>query len=273
MNGSFLENFHNAASDFPYFDGDMRNIHYLSHFHHEAEIVKIVEGSVEICCGNDIFVAKAGDICIFMPGEIHSFITIGESRLYIMKIKCKNSVEKQDFSVLRIYPNVIDKDNVLNCKISEYMDLLKNEISEKEEGYAYFANAVSNMILCAILRYEKLIRLSSEKRRHQLFAENILSNVNMYIEHHFSEKITLADAAKCCNLSQYYFAHEFKRITNSTFFDYLTAYRIENAILLLSSHMKMTDIAFECGFSNVRSFNRAFKKLYGMSPTEYMKSR
>ena len=273
MNGSFLEKFHSAAPDFPYFDGNMKNIHYFSHFHHEAEFAKVVKGSVEVCCGSDVFTAGAGDICIFMPGEIHSFVSVGDSELYIMKINCKNSVEKQDFSSLRIYPNVIKREDALNIKISGYMDMLKWELSERSDGYGYLANSVSNMILCEVLRYDKTVRLSSEKKRHQRFAENILGNVNMYIEGHFSEKITLVDAAKCCNLSQYYFAHEFKKITNTTFLDYLTAYRLERALLLLSSDMKMTEIAFECGFSNVRSFNRAFRKFYGMTPTEYIKQK
>lgn len=271
MNGSFLENFHSAAPDFPYFDGDMKNIHYFSHFHHEAELAKVVKGNVEVCCGRDVFTAGEGDICIFMPGEIHSFVSVGDSELYIMKINCKNSVEKQDFSALRICPNVIKKDDALNVKVSGYMDMLKRELSERSDGFGYFANSVANMILCEVLRYDKTVRLSSDKKRHQRFAENILGNVNAYIEKHFSEKISLEDVAKCCNLSRYYFAHEFKRITNTTFLNYLTAYRLESAQVLLGTGMKMTEIAFECGFPNVRSFNRAFRSVYGMAPTEYIK--
>ena len=42
MNISLFENYHNAARDFPYFDGDMRNLHYFSHFHREAELARLM---------------------------------------------------------------------------------------------------------------------------------------------------------------------------------------------------------------------------------------
>lgn len=49
-------------------------------------------------------------------------------------------------------------------------------------------------------------------------------------------------------------------------------YRCERASVLISStHEKMSDIALQCGFQNIRSFNRIFKLLMRRTPIEYKK--
>ena len=94
MQDIFFENFHTAMVNYPYMDFNSRNINYLSHFHEEIEIIEVVSGEVVILCESKTFYASAGDICIFMPGEVHGFSSVKENHLYILKINCKN------FSVL-----------------------------------------------------------------------------------------------------------------------------------------------------------------------------
>ena len=47
---------------------------------------------------------------------------------------------------------------------------------------------------------------------------------------------------------------------------------LEKALKKLSSGEKMINIAYECGFTNLRTFNRAFKRVYNMTPSEYKKT-
>ena len=51
---------------------------------------------------------------------------------------------------------------------------------------------------------------------------------------------------------------------------YVNMVRIEQAIAMLSTNQyRMIDIALECGFSNIRSFNRTFKEITGYTPTDF----
>ena len=51
---------------------------------------------------------------------------------------------------------------------------------------------------------------------------------------------------------------------------YINMVRIEHAIQLLGTNQyRMIDIALECGFSNIRSFNRVFKEITGYTPTDF----
>lgn len=58
-----------------------------------------------------------------------------------------------------------------------------------------------------------------------------------------------------------------------TFKDYLAFYRINHTEDLFSAALSMNEIAYECGFNNLTSFIRAFKKFKHCTPGEYLKSR
>ena len=59
-----------------------------------------------------------------------------------------------------------------------------------------------------------------------------------------------------------------------SFHKYCLLLKLQRAEALLSgTNDKIIDIALECGFDNISYFNRAFKKQYGMSPSEYIISK
>ena len=153
------------------------------------------------------------------------------------------------------------------------MELVKRETEERLQGYTYKANSLANDMLCDILRSSALKEFNPDEKRRHLSALTLLTATNKLVRERYSEQITLSDAADACNLSKYYFAHFFKEITGSTFLEYLTLFRLERALPLLSCTEKtVVDVAYDCGFSNIRSFNRAFKKYIGLSPSEYRKN-
>ena len=273
MQEIFFESVHPAAQSFPYIDFNMKNINYFSHFHEEVEIAAVISGAVNIACEGEQFKAEQGDICIFMPGEIHSFSTDEANHLYIIKINCKNSVSGIEFASHAITPHVFQPGNLLNSRITESISSIKKETELKENGYAYMVNSLSNKILCDIIRSGCIIKMTGETKKKHLLSLDLLKKVSDYIDAHYSESIYLADAAEYCNMSLYYFAHLFKEISGTTFYNYLTAFRLEKSLFfLLHTGKNITDIAYECGFSNVRSYNRAFKKVFSLTPTEYVKS-
>ena len=65
----------------------------------------------------------------------------------------------------------------------------------------------------------------------------------------------------------------FRASFGMTFGAFLRKCRLDNAVRMLSSRgMTVTEIAFESGFSSVRTFNRCFHDEYGVSPTEYLEN-
>jgi AraC-like DNA-binding protein len=94
----------------------------------------------------------------------------------------------------------------------------------------------------------------------------------LYISQNCTETLTLDDIANYIGFSKFHFSHLFKSYTNMTFVEFLIAERIKRAVFLISnSKSSIIDIASNSGFSSVSSFNRAFKKQKGISPSQFRK--
>jgi AraC-like DNA-binding protein len=95
-----------------------------------------------------------------------------------------------------------------------------------------------------------------------------------YMEENFRESLTLGEVAKSAFLSPAYFSHVFREATSTCFAHYLQQIRVREAKRLLrKTDRTVTAIAFDSGFNNLSHFNRVFRKLEGVSPTQYRSQR
>ena len=91
-----------------------------------------------------------------------------------------------------------------------------------------------------------------------------------FIEAHAGEELSLGKVARVANTSANYFSEKFKEATGMNFVRYVARIRFEKAAALLRQpDLRISEIAFACGFQSLSQFNRVFKKLAGQSPTEY----
>lgn len=92
-----------------------------------------------------------------------------------------------------------------------------------------------------------------------------------YIEENYADcNLTAECVAEFAQLNKVYLSRLFKQKMNMTYMDYLTGLRMKNVERLLTETDKsITDICNEVGYIDVSSFRRKFKKIYGMSVSEY----
>ncbi|MBQ9915390.1 MAG: helix-turn-helix transcriptional regulator, partial [Clostridia bacterium] len=83
-------------------------------------------------------------------------------------------------------------------------------------------------------------------------------------------EICLDEIAEMLYVNKYYFCHLFKNETGKTLKEYVNELRTNKAAdLLATTDMSMTEIAGLCGFNDANYYARMFKRLRGVSPTEY----
>ena len=88
----------------------------------------------------------------------------------------------------------------------------------------------------------------------------------------YNTDIKLEDVAIKSFISKNYFSKLFKEVTGTNFSDYIQKLRIDEACSLLkSTDMKVTDIAFQTGFNDIKFFYDVFKKITGKTPGDYRK--
>jgi two-component system response regulator YesN len=103
-------------------------------------------------------------------------------------------------------------------------------------------------------------------------ANRHLRNAVEYINAHYGENLTLENLSKAIFVSAYYLSHLFREELNTTFSDYLNDVRIRQAKKMLSEKdVKIEELSFAVGFNNPNYFTKIFKKICGVSPSQYKK--
>lgn len=99
----------------------------------------------------------------------------------------------------------------------------------------------------------------------------VITKIIQFVNEHYSENISLQDAADKVFFSPVYCSRFFKKQTGENFSDYLLRVRMENAVKFLRENKKITDISRDCGYSNSGYFTRIFKEYYKCTPSEYLR--
>ena len=89
-------------------------------------------------------------------------------------------------------------------------------------------------------------------------------NNNLY------SSLSIDEFAQLCGMSVSSFKRKFKEIYKASPKKYLTKMKLLKAAEMLSSNdFRISDIAYDCGYESISTFNRAFKTYFGKSPSEY----
>lgn len=145
--------------------------------------------------------------------------------------------------------------------------ILNTALNELErDGYSTVINAYLTLFFGKLLKYYEITESCLPK-------DSVLQ-ILQYCSAHYNENITVADVAKDLHLSRSSVSHIFSTRFAMNFCDYINSLRLNDATeLLKSKNYSVTEISNMSGFSTIRTFNRAFLKRYGITPTEYRKSK
>lgn len=110
-----------------------------------------------------------------------------------------------------------------------------------------------------------------DHRAFEYYAQ--LRRIKEYVEKNFFEELTLEKVARVAAMEATYFSAFFRQKVGITFRDWLREVRIGKAVELIQrENHSISDVAFAVGFSDLRTFERAFKKTLRMTPIAYKKS-
>ncbi len=236
-----------------------------SHFH--TEIVCMTEGTTIAFADGKKYELSAGDIFIAFPNQIHKFVSVGKEKFRLMIIDPDMT---PDFTAL------LTADTPVCSKIENALgrvpDLaaISDLISRCGEQGGSFEDSVLRGLLTAFFgRLLPQLQFTSPVLRDGANSA-ALREILKYTNLHFAEELSLDVLQKEVHLSKYYVSHLFSEKLGIKFNDYVNSMRISHACrLLLREDASITEIATAVGFNTLRTFNRAFVRFRGVTPSEY----
>ena len=99
---------------------------------------------------------------------------------------------------------------------------------------------------------------------------HLLQKILLYVDEHMSQPCQIRDLGAFLDYSPAYLSRFFYTNIGMSYSDYVRNIKISHACYLLrNTRQSIIDIAEQCGYASISSFNRNFKQLTDMSPTQY----
>ena len=111
--------------------------------------------------------------------------------------------------------------------------------------------------------------LSSGMPLHLTRNAALLNRLQDFVIRHITSNIRITDTAALLNMSQSTFTRFIRSQTGLSFTEYLIDFRINVAVRKLKGTSSIPEITDECGFNSISYFCRVFKKIKGVTPTEF----
>ncbi len=183
--------------------------------------------------------------------------------------KLRKEGNKSRFVILTAYSDFRYAQSALRLGVSDY--LLKPLKDGDLEGAVQNITGLLDDTAQKISAVNTPALLSEpEPRTLSKYVQDALN----YIHNHYSEDINISTVAGNLAISEGYLSRMFKKETDYTFTNYLIYYRIKLAMELLKDYrLKVYEVAYQVGYSDTTYFSAQFKKIVGISPSEYQERR
>ncbi len=116
-----------------------------------------------------------------------------------------------------------------------------------------------------------LLHEAPYKNQHNQKHTDRMRLLYRFLDDNYHRKITLAEVAALCHLTEAAFCRYFKQMSHLTFTDFLNHYRIGQAKRLLLLNKTVAEVCYASGFESLSYFNRVFKKITLKTPVAYKK--
>ncbi len=229
------------------------NLTFGIHLHNSFELVYVKVGELSVYLNGRDYTVKAGQAMLILPNSIHSYKTekYSVSALYIFSNRYVHSFYGQIKNKAPLCP-------IFELESPSLLEKLNDESIDKYLAKSIFYNLIYQFNKNTDYEEKNTKRLDNYGR--------ILSFISM----HYQENITVKDVAREMGYDHRYVTSLIKKGLDTTFRALLNEYRIQNAQYLLATESKsIAEIAYECGYDSLCSFNRNFKEIVGVTPKQF----
>jgi AraC family transcriptional regulator len=150
------------------------------------------------------------------------------------------------------------------------VDLLNHELTSGDRTSGLFVDQAVDLLCIQLIRRHGAGGVRTFQRPRRGLPAWQVKRVTAYMCEHLAEDVRLDDLAKLVRLSRFHFCTSFRLATGRTPHVWLNAQRIAHARRLLSDpERRVSDVATSVGFQTPSSFSASFRRLVGVTPTEY----
>ncbi len=254
-------------------DFGLKNV--AMHHHDFYEIYYLISGDATYTIDNRICRVMPGDILVIAPKELHQVYIRSETAAYERYVLWLTPEIIQSLSSSRSdllqaldpeHPGAVRQLRLQAADQKQILSLLELLLAETHQD-SFGADLQSKSLLVQLL--VQINRLAAQEGDYyEAFssASLFISQIIDYINHHYSEDLSLDNLSDLFFVSKYHLSHEFNRQVGTSIYRYIQKKRLQVARQLLAQGKKPSQVSSECGFGDYAGFYRAFRAEYSCTP-------
>ncbi|MCM1114288.1 MAG: AraC family transcriptional regulator [Clostridium sp.] len=239
------------------------------HYHDFDKIVFFKSGNVKYVIEGKEYQLKPQDILLVRHGDIHRPIIHNDcdyDRTIIWIDSRFLAVHKLDTCFEETQTRQMNLISLDDDKKEKIFSVLNQLVSEKDMLF-------NSALMKKSLLYQLMILLNRCSVSNDIspcyVSDKRIDDIMKYINKNLYNNLTIENIAKENYVSKYYLMHKFKEITGKTIYGYIQTKRLLKSLELLEAGAASKQACFDCGYQEYSVFLKAFKKEFGMTPTEY----
>jgi len=248
------------------------------HWHAQVEVNYIVQGWAHYRMSGHEVRFKAGDLALFWGGLPHCLSDASEDLIYagshlplvhFFRLRLPQDVQSKLMQGATLLSQATDASDALNfARWNDYArsgDPMKSGMAVDElllriERVRFAPYELLAGPAAAVKAVDGLDHHSSP----------LVVRICEFIADNFREDIVSCDIASAANIHPKYAMNVFKKSTGMTLNDYVSLIRLSYAqAMLMQDDANVLQVAMESGFGSLSAFNKCFRKIAGMSPSDF----
>ena len=207
------------------------------HWHSEMELFRVMQGTLTVQCGTDLFEAHAGDIQPVLDGEL-------------------------------TVPRLIRAGTNLHESVSAAFQTAYTMLENRPPFFEFPVKAAMLSAFGALVQNGVSARISASKRA----AADSIKAAIAFIQENYRSAVSVQQLAHAAGMSEGHFCRVFKQYTLKTPVQFINGVRLSHALeLLTATNLRVLDIAMDCGFNSMSYFIEVFRTEYDATPLQYRK--
>lgn len=226
----------------------------------------VQSGSLTIEYAQQRYVLSQGDVFFFYPQVLYHATSSAHCRFIFIHF---DAILGSNYQALHFYPF----DGCYPSGTAErYLMSLTSSVDSlhKKELFAEFGIQGSLMLFLSDIMKKRYQKGFQNPIPYEKSALSRLQPVLIYINHHLAEPIYVQELAASINLSEKYFITFFKKTLGVTPINYIIQLKMKKALEYLhEQHYSVKEVASLVGYTDIYTFSKVFKKVYGIPPSRF----